>query len=242
MNWWVNNKMDRDITISDLNIMKGAIQYRRWLFNQVEAWAGQRILEVGAGIGNYTEFIIDREKVVCLELHSDAFAHLKERFSDASNVLVVQGDVADPSIRSLETHQFDSAMCFNVLEHVEDDVLALRNIWHTLVPEGKLLLIVPAIPEILGSVDRSLGHYRRYSRTTLRAAIDASGFHLEKLHYMNSLGILGWLLNNRIVRRQEESPAQISFYSRFIVPWLSALESLMHPPIGLSLVCIARKS
>lgn len=79
------NKVGRDITISDLNIMKGAIQYRRWLFNQVEAWAGQRILEVGAGIGNYTELIIDREKVVCLELHSNAVAHLKEKFSDASS-------------------------------------------------------------------------------------------------------------------------------------------------------------
>jgi SAM-dependent methyltransferase len=233
--------MDRDITISDLNIMKGATRYRRWLFNQVKAWAGQRILEVGAGIGNYTEFLIDREKVVCLEIHPEAFTYLKERFSDVSNVLVIQGDVADPTIRSLETHQFDAAMCFNVLEHVEDDVLALRNIWHTLEPGGRLLLIVPAVPEIMGSVDRSLGHHRRYSRATLRAAIDASGFQLEKLHYMNSLGLLGWLLNNRIVRRQEESPAQISFYSRFIVPWLSTLETLVHPPIGLSLVCIARK-
>ncbi|MCK5646236.1 MAG: class I SAM-dependent methyltransferase [Anaerolineales bacterium] len=90
----------------------------------MEEWAGQRILEVGAGIGNCTEFIIDREKVVCLALHSDAFAHFKEMFSDASSVIIVQGDVADPSIRSLETHQFDSAMCFNVLEHVEDAVLA----------------------------------------------------------------------------------------------------------------------
>jgi SAM-dependent methyltransferase len=234
--------MDKDITISDLNIMKGAIHYRRWLFNQVEPWAGKRIFEIGAGIGNYTEFITDREKVVCLELHPDAYASLKERFSGDPNVIVLHGDVADPSIRSLESHHFDSAICFNVLEHVDDDILALRNIWHTLEPGGRLLLIVPAVPEIMGSVDRSLGHHRRYSRTTLRNAVEASGYHLEKLHYMNSLGILGWLLNNRITKRREESPAQISFYSRFIVPWLSALESLMHPPIGLSLVCVAQKN
>lgn len=222
--------------------MKGAIHYRRWLFSQVEAWTGQRILEIGAGIGNYTEFITDREKVVCLELHPDAYEHLKERYAGVSNILVLQGDVADPGIRSLETHNFDSAMCLNVLEHVEDDVLALKNIWHTLQVNGRLLLIVPAIPEIHGSVDQSLGHFRRYTRKTLRTAIGASKFQLEKLHYMNSLGILGWLLNNRIVKRQEESPTQIAFYSRYVVPWLSALESLVHPPIGLSLVCIARKA
>lgn len=233
--------MDRDITVSDLNIMKGAIRYRRWLFGQVEPTVGQRILEIGAGIGNYTEFIDDREKVVCLELHPDAYTHLKKRFLGAPNVELLQGDIADPGIRSLKVHRFDTAICFNVLEHIEDDVLALKNIWHTLDGAGRLLLIVPAVPEIFGSVDRSLGHHRRYTRRTLRAALGDGGFQIEKLHYMNSLGILGWLLNNRIIKRQEESPAQISLYSRFVVPWLSTLESLVRPPLGLSLVCIAKK-
>jgi SAM-dependent methyltransferase len=232
--------MDRDITISDLNIMKGAINYRRWLLDQVKTNLGQRVLEVGAGIGNYTEFMIDRELVACLEIHPEAVSHLRERFTDVPNVQIYQGDIADPGVRALASYECDTAICFNVLEHVEDDVAALINMRNILVEKGTLLLIVPAVPMVMGSVDKSLGHYRRYTRKTLDRVVKRGGFKPEKTYYLNSLGLFGWFLNNRIIRRDEESTSQILFYSRFIVPLLSAVESLVHPPIGLSLVCIAR--
>src|SRR5713226_4244026 len=156
--------MTRDITVSDLEIMSGAVNYRRWLFSQVTPWIGRRVFEVGAGIGNYTEFLHECELVVCLEIHSDAASRLKERFSSDPRIVVCLGDIADPAWRSLAGYICDTAICFNVLEHVENDALALENIYRILAPGGRLLLIVPAIPAIMGTIDQSLGHFRRYTQ------------------------------------------------------------------------------
>jgi hypothetical protein len=126
-----------------------------------------------------------------------------------------------------------------VLEHVQDDVAALHNIAQILVPGARLLVIVPALPMIMGTVDQSLGHYRRYTHASLTKVFHAANYHIEKIYYMNLPGIFGWWLNNRLIKRTEESPKQIQFYDRMIVPWISALEKIIQPPIGLSLVCVA---
>jgi SAM-dependent methyltransferase len=233
--------MSHDITVSDLKIMNGAINYRRWLFDQVAPFVGRRVFEIGAGIGNYTEFLLDRDLVVCLEIHPDAVSHLKMQFATKPNVLIYQGDIADTTLRSLSEHQCDTVICFNVLEHVGDDIGALRNMWHVLAPSGRLLLIVPAIPQLMGTVDQSLGHYRRYTVQGLRFALAEASYRVEYISYMNFPGIFGWFWNNHVIKRTEESHAQIMFYDRFIVPWLSAIERVIRPPIGLSLVCVASR-
>jgi len=235
------SEMNQDITLSDLRIMQHAVQYREWLLSQVQPFVGKRILEVGAGIGNYTEFLVDRELVVCLEIHDEAVRSLRERFATYPNIIVRHGDIADESVTELAASRFDTVLCFNVLEHVRDDLRALQHAYHVLVTGGTLLLIVPAVPAVMGTVDRSLGHYRRYRPRTLAAVVGDAGFSIHDMRFMNSLGLLGWLWNNRIARRREESAAQITFYSRLIVPWLSLLERLVRPPIGLSLVCIAHR-
>ena len=234
--------MNHDITVSDLMIMQNAVRYRRWLLSHVEGHLGQRILEIGAGIGNYTEFLVDREVVVCLEIHNEAVRHLRERFAAHPNIVIHLADISDPKISGLATYRFDTVLCFNVLEHVREDVRALRNAYGLLVKGGRLLLIVPAVPAVMGSVDQSLGHFRRYLPGSLEPVVRSAGFHLDRLYFMNSLGLIGWFWNNRIAGRREESPSQIAVYSRFVVPWLSRLESLAPPPIGLSLVCIAHRS
>ncbi len=234
--------MADDITVSDLEIMSKAVNYRRWLFGQVSPYLGRRVFEIGAGIGNYTEYLLDRELVVALEIHAAAAARLRERFGALPNVRIYQGDMTDTGLRALAEHRCDSALCFNVLEHIEHDALALENVRHVLAPGGRLLLIVPALPFIMGTVDQSLGHYRRYTRRSLGAVVAGAGFTIERSFYMNFPGIFGWLWNNRIVRRKEESKGQIGVFDRFIVPWLSPLERVISPPIGLSVVCVASRS
>ncbi len=233
--------MANDITVSDLEIMNCAVNYRRWLFDQVAPFIGRRVFEIGAGIGNYTEFLLDRELVVCLDIHTEAVRRLRQRFASSPHVLIYQGNIADPSLQSIAKHQCDTALCFNVLEHVKDELAALQNIRHILVPRGRLLLVVPAIPAIMGTVDHSLGHYRRYTSSTVRHALACAGYQVERVFYMNFLGIFGWFWNNCIIKRKEESTAQIIFYDRFIVPWLSALERILRPPVGLSLVGVAMR-
>ena len=232
--------MTEDPTVSDLDIMTGAVRYRRWLFSQTAAHLGQRVFEIGAGIGNYTEFLQDRECVVCLEINATAVTRLRARFSVQAHLHIVQGDITDPALGALAAHHCDTALCFNVLEHVADEASALRNIAHILTPGGRLLLIVPALPVLMGTVDQMLGHHRRYTRRSLRTAVGAAQYTVESMFYMNFPGIFGWFLNNRLLKRTTESPGQIKCYDRLIVPWLAPIERWLKPPLGLSLVCVAR--
>jgi SAM-dependent methyltransferase len=229
-----------DITVSDLEIMSKAVRYRRWLFEQVAGWVGSRVLEIGAGIGNYTEFLTGAKRIVCLDVHADALGVLRRRFGDDPRVVLHQGDVSSPDCRALAEHRCDSAICFNVLEHVEDDAGALENVRRILLPGSPLLLIVPALPAIFGTVDRALGHHRRYAPRSLRALLAAAGYQVERMRWMNLPGVLGWYLNNRVWKRTEESPKQITFFDRYFVPWLRLVEKVVPPPVGLSLVCVCR--
>jgi len=229
----------KDITVSDLQIMNRATNYRRWLFDSVARHLGSRILEVGAGIGNYTEYVADAEQVVCVEIHGDAVDELRARFGERHNIHIHHGDILDQDCLELARFECDTAICFNVLEHVPDDRLALEHMRAILAPGARLLLIVPALQWIYGTVDRQLEHYRRYSRSGLRKVVSEAGFAVESLRWMNLPGVPGWFLNNRILKRTEESPSQILFFDRFIVPWLRRVERLLPPPLGLSLVCVA---
>jgi SAM-dependent methyltransferase len=230
----------KDITVSDLHIMSRAHNYRRWLFESVSGHLGRRVLEVGSGIGNYTEYLLNSEQVVCVEIHADAVAELSDRFDGHKNIHIHHGDAQDPAFLKLARFKCDSAICFNVLEHIPDDKLALTHMRKVLVPGGKALLIVPALQWVYGTIDRQLDHYRRYNKKSMRALVEGAGLEVESLRWMNLPGVAGWFLNNRILQRTEESPGQILFYDRFIVPWLRRFEQVIPPPVGLSLVCVAR--
>jgi SAM-dependent methyltransferase len=230
----------QDITVSDLQTMRSAENYRRWLLSQVSEYCGRRVLEVGAGIGNYTGLLTGVEKIVSVDIHAEALDVLRSTYGGDPRLSIHRVDIADSRCRFLASYQCDSAICFNVLEHIEDHIAAMRNIGTILVPGGRLLLIVPALPFIYGTVDRSLCHFRRYTPDSLRSAVEASGLAVQRMWWMNFPGIFGWFLDNRIVKRQEHSPRQVRFYDRFIVPWLRRLESIVRPPIGLSLVCVTQ--
>ena len=228
-----------DAAVSDLEKLSQADNYHRWLLEQVAPAMGRRVLEVGAGIGNYTRLLLDAELLVCVEPHAEAAAVLRRRFGAHGNAIVEQADICDGGLRRLAAHRCDTALCFNVLEHIDDHVAALRNIGRILVPGGRLLLIVPALPVLFGTIDRLVGHYRRYLPGTLRAALAAADYDVEQLRWMNLFGVLPWFINNRVLRRKEESTGQIRFFDRYVVPCVRWLERRVPPPVGMSLVAVA---
>jgi hypothetical protein len=113
--------------------------------------------------------------------------------------------------------------------------------WNALARRGRLIVLVPACQFIYGTVDRSLGHFRRYSRRSLLLKMRSAGFEIEASFFMNLPGIAGWFLNNRVLRRRQESRDQVVFFDRFIVPLVERLERVIAPPIGMSLIAIGRK-
>jgi len=229
------------ILISDLEIMAAATNYRGWMYRRLSPYIGQRVLEIGAGIGNFTNLLLDRDLVVatdnyppCIEYLS---THLGDRLKAPPTLLDASGEIGS----QLSAYEFDTIVCLNVLEHIEDDLRALSQMHTLLMPGGRLVLLVPAFQFLYGSVDRSLGHYRRYTRKDLLPRMRQAGFFIERSFYMNVVGMAGWFWNNRITGRSEESGKQIGVFDRYVAPLAEFTERLIPPPAGLSLIAVGRK-
>jgi len=230
-----------DPIIHDLEIMKNAKNYNRWIYSQFDKYLGQRIIEIGAGIGNITQMLQDRTLIVTVDTSENCVQYMKRLFSGHGNIISLKGDVSSKEILGLRQYSPDTIICSNVLEHVRDDAAALSHMFELLQERGKLILVVPSFQFLYGSIDRIVGHLRRYNRNELRRKLDTAGFKARDIFYMNSVSVFGWFLNNRILRRDAESLLQVRLFDTFVVPWLSVVERVLRPPFGLSIVAIAEK-
>lgn len=229
------------ILISDLEIMAGAKNYRRWMYRRLVPHIGQNVLEIGSGIGNFTKLLLEREFVLATDNYEPCIEYLNRHLGDQLKAPALLFDVAENGGPDLKQYTFDTIVCLNVLEHIEDDLKALSRMHGMLAPGGRLVLLVPAFQFLYGTVDRALGHYRRYTRKDLLPVMRRAGFVIERSFYMNVIGMAGWFWNNRIIKLSEESGKQIGFFDRFIAPLAEFSERVLPPPAGLSLIAIGRK-
>jgi SAM-dependent methyltransferase len=221
-------------------IEHGAPNYNAWLGRRLLPHLGKRVLEVGAGIGTITrEILPGRDLVIALEAEAMYAERLAEAFKDEPRVKTVHCAVEETDWTALAAEGLDSVLLSNVLEHIEDDGAAIANLRKTLHTGGKLVLLVPALPWLFGSMDEAVGHHRRYLPRTLRNVIEENGFKVERLEWMNLLGIPGWFLNSRILQRRVLPAAQVRAYDR-IAPLLARVEAIFRLPVGLSLLAVGR--
>jgi SAM-dependent methyltransferase len=218
--------------------LSDADQYNRWIFAQIEPFLGRRILDVGCAIGNITQFYVDREQVIGLDVLPESLAVARERFAGKS-FEAYHLDVSSEKLLQFRDRTLDSAVCLNVLEHVEDDVHALRNMRDTLIPGSRICLLVPVNKWLYGPMDVVDHHFRRYTRAELNAKIAEAGLTVEHQRFFNFLGIAAWFFTNKIMRRSLAAPVQYSLYDH-LVPVLRRIEAAIPPPAGLSLVTICR--
>ena len=226
---------------SDLEVMAQANNYRDWMYRRVEPFIGRRVLEVGSGIGNFTQLLLDRELVVPTDISQICLTRLSERLGPRLIVEPKLLDLGDPSDEDWAGYNFDTIICMNVLEHVEDDVRALRFMHSTLAPGGRAIILVPAFMFLHGTIDKAIGHFRRYTRPALLPRMREAGFEVERAFYMNVIGMAGWFWNNRIRKITEEDPSQIGLFDNYIAPWAERVERALPPPFGLSLIAVGRK-
>ena len=220
-----------------LRRMEEAENYNAWLLERSAPYLGRRVLDVGAGIGTFTEALAPGREVTALEPDPAFVAALHSRFAGTPNVRVVAGDVQALDSASLPA-RFDSIVCFNVLEHIADDNDALRRLRAQLVPGGRLLLLVPAHPRLYGPIDRALTHERRYRKDELRRLVGNAGLTVEVVRHVNPVGALGWLVSARVLRRGDIPAGPLRIFDR-VVPLLRMLDRV-ELPFGLSLWAVAR--
>ncbi len=225
---------------SELDALRGAGNYYRWLARRFTPYLGSTVIEVGAGIGTFSEYLLTVPQVtrlVAIEPASNTFALLERRLHGIANATATKGYLADYPGEAFA----DSLVAVNVLEHVRHDSEFIRKAWDVVVPNGTLLLFVPALPAIFGSLDRAFEHFRRYTRPRLRKLIEDAGWTIERISYMNVLGILPWFVAGRLLKRTSISHREARAFDRFAVPISAAVEDRLEMPIGQSILAVARK-
>ncbi len=216
-------------TVADQQRMTRATNYFDWQASLVLPHVGRRVVEVGCGIGNFTGRLLDREMVLAVDTDEGCLEQLRRRYPGVRTATAITGS------------GFDSCVCLNVLEHVEDDAGMLREMAAAMVPGGKIVLIVPAFQALYGPIDRHLGHFRRYTVASLRQLAASAGFDVRHTRYMNVPGFFGWWVNAKILKLEAQSEKQIGFFDRCIVPVISRMEALMYPPFGQSIFAVLEK-
>jgi SAM-dependent methyltransferase len=220
-----------------LDQMTNARNYNRWLFERVKGALGRRVLEIGSGTGTMTEYLLDRDLVLGLEVIPEYVEALRERFAGRPNVRIECLNITSTGF-DFAPLNFDSAVSFNVFEHIPDDVGAMRQVYKALCPGGRLALLVPAHQALYGPFDELIGHQRRYDKRDLTEKLRSVGFQVDKVSYSNPIGALGWLVNVKLLRQRELKA--IAAYDA-LVPAFAGVERVVRPPFGLSVVAIATK-
>jgi ubiquinone/menaquinone biosynthesis C-methylase UbiE len=217
-----------------LENLKLADRYNNWIFEQIKPHLGNAVLEVGCGNGNFTVFLAQQcQQVTGIDLNQEYTDLAKKRLGKQSKVTIIQGDVTKFQTENM----FDTIVMLDVLEHIENDVAILQQLNKLLTPGGKLIIKVPALNYIYGEMDRAIGHYRRYNKKTLIDLYKKANLARPLIWYFNLIGIPGWWLNSKILKRTNPPTQQVSLFNK-VVPVLSLIESAISLPVGLSLLSI----
>ncbi|HET7098895.1 MAG TPA: class I SAM-dependent methyltransferase [Patescibacteria group bacterium] len=210
-----------------LEIMSKASWYNNWLMRQISGYLNGDILEVGAGMGNFTSKLSIYGKVTAIDY-------------DATYKNANYGDIENGKYYFGKNKLFDTIVCMNVLEHINNDKKALENMFSLLNKDGKLILLVPAHQWAYGEMDKGLGHFRRYSRGEVVSKLQDSKFEILNSRYLNWLGLIGWFFNAKILRSEIIPEGQLGLFDKLARPFL-LLEEFINPPFGLSVLAIGVK-
>jgi len=216
-------------------------RFNKWMADTVRPWLGTRVLELGAGIGNMTQHLSrGRRSYVATDIDEEHLARMRVRFRGRPFLTSRQCDLTRATDFEDLRGQFDTVVCLNVVEHVEDDLRALRNIRSALKPGGRAIILVPHDQSIYGSLDKVLGHYRRYSEQQLRGRMEEAGFQVERILHFNHVTRPGWWLNGQLLRRQTFGRMQLRIFDALVPLW-RRIDRLFPWP-AVSLIAVGQAS
>jgi glycosyltransferase involved in cell wall biosynthesis len=222
-----------------LESLSHARRMNKWLVATIEGFLGDRILEIGSGIGNISRMLPKKELLTVSDKDPIYLEILEDAFKNNDRVRIAHLDVRyRQDFETLGRATYDTVVCINVLEHIEDDIEALQNMRYVLKPGGKLVLLVPQYPALFGSYDEVAGHVRRYTRRELAQRLHAAGYRAVWIRDFNSMAIPGWWLNSCVLKQVVMSKWQLKLYDS-MTPFLRILEKYVPLP-GLSLICVAQ--
>ncbi len=226
------------LNISDVD------EFNQWMFESIRPYVKGKTLEIGSGIGNISTMFVRSQLPLSLSDYStEYFRLLRKRFVSEP---LIEGiypiNLTDPDFETTWSHllgSFDTVFALNVIEHIEDDRLAVDNCHKLLAPGGHLILLMPAYQGLYNGFDKGLGHYRRYTRQTMSGLL-STRFDIIKIWHFNLAGIFGWFFFGTVLRGKNITKGQMNIYNRLV--WLFRLtDKLTFRRIGLSVIGVGKK-
>lgn len=242
LHWWlVDDIYDPEQYGSNILVaLSETPHFNRWMGARLAPYLGNRVLEIGAGIGNLTRLMIPRDRYTASDVNAHYLEYLQAVAESKPYMDVARLDLGSAEDFRSMTERYDTVVCVNVLEHVDDEAQAIRNLRSVLEPGGRAVVLVPQGPSLFGTLDEALGHERRYTRESLRVGLEAQGLAVEELFDFNRATLPGWWLNGKILKRRHFGRLQLKALDWMI--WLIRRIDGVLPWSGTSIVAVARRT
>lgn len=238
--WLVDDLYVQPYGRAFLNNLSGTPQYLSWITRIARPYLGDVVLELGAGIGNLTGRLMARRQLYAAAENDPLYLHsLNNRFLRTPNVRVVKLNPADPAGYSQFDRGFDTILCMNVLEYLDNPERAVASAVKLLEPGGRFVVLVPQGKTLYSSLDRTLGHKRRFAREDIEEMLANQGLTVEKSHQLAKIGALAWWLFGKMGRQKQISKLWLKLFDKTV--WVWRRVDFLLPWNGLSLVLVARK-
>lgn len=228
-----------------LNTISLANHFNKWMYNTISPWCKGKILEIGSGVGNISEFFVhDNASILLTDIREGYCESLHAKFADNNTLLGIETmnlvDVDFDQKFSKYFGSFDSVFALNVVEHIYDDRLAVSNCYKLLKSGGRLVILVPAYQWLYNDLDKELEHYRRYTRKRLNSLILSCDFSVLHSQYYNAAGIAGWFVSGKMQHNKIIPATQIRLYNKLVF-FFKLFDKLIFNSFGLSVISVGQK-
>jgi 2-polyprenyl-3-methyl-5-hydroxy-6-metoxy-1,4-benzoquinol methylase len=246
---YLKDKMEKKFEFKGLDVegwetlsaIESADKLNNWMYQTIKPYCKGKILEIGSGIGNISQFFIkNNENITLSDIRDNYCDELKKKFPQA---MILNLDLVDKDFdKKMEAHleQYDSIFALNVVEHIENDYLALENARKLLKKDGHLIILVPAYQWLYNGFDIELEHYRRYTAQTLKERFVKNHFSIIKSKYFNFAGIVGWYVSGKLQKNKILPKDQVKLYN-MLVPIFKLIDKIVFNSIGLSVIVVGKK-
>ena len=228
-----------------LEVISSARKFNDWMYRTIRPFCKGKILEIGSGIGNISvNFLNDGYSITLSDVRSHYYDFLKNKFSSCSNLeAVLMIDLVNDEFDTVYAgylEKYDSLVALNVIEHIENDRLAIHNCKKLIKPGGTIIILAPAYQHLYNRFDKELSHYRRYDKKLLQKLFNEENLKLIESKYFNFMGIPGWYISGKLQMNKSIPRSQMKFYDK-LVPVFKVIDKLVFNKIGLSVITIGKK-
>lgn len=232
----------KDYGKETLKTLSSFNQYSQWMYSKFRKHLGNRVMEIGCGIGNNLDNLASAPdtEIILTDPREDYLDELRQNYGSRPGISFYQYDATKPPPEELKATPPDTIVMLNVLEHIKEDELALSNLHELIAPGGRAIILVPAFQALYCRIDENLEHFRRYSMRELQDKMSAAGFQVIDSFHFNPVGAAGWFVAGKVLRASQIKEGHVAG-QKVVMPIAKAVDKL-NLPVGLSVVCVGQKA